>query len=261
MLSRATQADVMRHVFTEWMRAGSPTHGGLILMLQDLQPGAGWGILTSDGRPKSPWYALKRQFRPVSVTMTDEGVNGLDIHLGNEMNREIPATLQLVALRHGHVTVLSAQHAVTLAARSRQTLAAFDIMGRFFDLTYAYRFGPAEHDAVVARLSDAEGRLLGETVHFPLGHRGAIPHAQITAEVRHDDGGWRLELAAQRLARFVHIVDDHFLPDDDWFHLVPGHANTVRLRPRGRDGGAAQVPRGVVRAINLATPVAYKVVS
>ena len=71
----------MEAVFAEWRRAGSRCGGGLVWFLNDMAEGAGWGVIDDRGQPKVPWYALRRAFQPIHLGLTDEGLNGLGIHV------------------------------------------------------------------------------------------------------------------------------------------------------------------------------------
>lgn len=257
-LSQAVTAEVMAATFAEWQRAGSPTRGGLVLMLQDFRPGAGWGIIDSTGEPKSPWYALKRAFAPVRVSITDEGVNGLALHVANEAASPRDVILELVALRNGKTPILKAKRNIELGARANETVSAYDLIGSFFDISYAYRFQAPQHDATVVRLVDrTTGETLSEAFHFPLGLARAAEPAEITAAVEMDRDGWLLRLKASNVARFVNIVDESFRPSDNWFHLSPLAEKAVRLAPRPTAGTNA-VPFGTVNALNLRAPVAFR---
>lgn len=257
-LSQAVTAEVMAATFAEWQRAGSPTRGGLVLMLQDFRPGAGWGIIDSTIEPKSPWYALKRTFAPLRVTVTDEGVNGLAVHVANETAALRAVTLELVALRNGKTPVLKAKRNIDLAARANDTISVYDLIGSFFDISYAYRFQAPQHDATVVRLIDrATGETLSEAFHFPLGLARAPEPAEITASVEMDRDGWLMRLRASSVAPFVNIVDESFRPSDNWFHLSPLAEKVVRLVPRRADGINA-VPLGTVHALNLRAPVPFR---
>ncbi|MEO6338410.1 MAG: glycoside hydrolase family 2 protein, partial [Caulobacteraceae bacterium] len=231
-LSRAVTGEVMEATFAEWRRARSPTRGGLVLALQDLAPGAGWGVIDSAGEPKPAFYGLRRAFRPVLVSMTDEGVNGLAIHLINDTAGSIQATVELTCLRDGQLPIFTARRAVEMPARSASELSAFDLIGRFRDLNNAYRFGPPAHDAVVTRLLDANDLCLAETVFFPQGRGLARPAPQLQIRVEQDDGGWALILNSDRLAESIHVADAAFRAEDDWFHLTPGRDVRIRLRRR-----------------------------
>jgi beta-mannosidase len=254
-LSRAVTAEVMEATFAEWRRNGSSCQGAIVWTLQDLVPGAGWGIVDSTGEPKPVWYALKRAFRPVQITLLDEGSNGLDIHLNNETARSIDATVEITCLRDGAQPVVGSKRDVAITARQKQTISATDLFGAFFDTTYAYRFGPAAHDGTVAKLRDkATGTVLSEAFHFPLGRTPALNPAAIRAETNQSNGRWFLKLETDRLAQSVHIDAEGFRPADDWFHLAPGEPKTVELFPLH---GKSEVPTGEIRSISNKRPIRF----
>jgi beta-mannosidase len=66
------------------------------------------------------------------------------------------------------------------------------------------------------------------------------------------DGGWQLELAATQFAQSVHLEFEHHVPDDDWFHLAPGHTRIIRLLPRANAPLSAK-PTGTVRHLGSRT--------
>jgi beta-mannosidase len=256
MLSRATPVAVMDAVFSEWTRKGSRTRGGLVLMLQDFVAGAGWGLVSACSEPKSAWYGLKRLFKPLRVCMTDEGVNGLDLHVTNETATARQITLELSVVRDGRTPLLNVKRNIDLAPRSVQSINAYDMMGRFFDFSYAYRFQAPQHDATIARLIDPEtGFVLCEVVHFPMGHTGPMSEAGVTASVQQTNGDWFLKLEASKLVRFLHITDPSFRAEDNWFHLAPFSPRLIKLVPRraGRDA-----PHGEIHALNLLSPISFE---
>lgn len=254
-LSRATVAEVMEETFAEWRRPGSPTRGALVWLLQDLQPGAGWGVIASDGEPKSAWHGLARAFRPVQLAMTDEGVNGLALHILNERPAPLTATVELCCWRAGEVAIVSAKREIALAPRSATTLSAFALIGRFFDIAYAYRFGPPGHDVTSAVLRDAaSGAVLAEAFHFPLGRGHERYQCGLGARLERVGEDWSLVLSTRRFAQSVEIVDEGWRPERNWFHLAPGEPRRIRLRRRAGAGGA---PAGEVRAVNAVDRAGY----
>ncbi|CAO3411327.1 glycosyl hydrolase 2 galactose-binding domain-containing protein [Azospirillum largimobile] len=257
-LSRAVTGEVMQAVFDEWRRAGSGCAGGLVWQWRDPWPGAGWGVVAADGTPKPAWHALKRAFRPLRVILTDEGVNGLAVHLVNDTARPVEALLRLTAWRDGSVPVLKAERPVSLPARAAVMLPAAGMTDRFFDTTYTYRFGPAPHDVVSAQLLSAgrEAEPIDESHYFPRGR--SLPRADLglTAAVERQGDDWALRLATRRLACSVHVEDEGFLAEDAWFHLSPGAERVVRLQPRAAAGNG--VPDGEVHALNALAPVRYR---
>jgi beta-mannosidase len=256
-LSRAVVAELMTDVFAEWRRAGSPCGGGLVWQFQDLRPGAGWGIVDSSGRPKSAWHALAQAWRPVQVVITDEGLNGLDLHLINETAESLPVQLELVCLRDGAVKVATATIALELAPRSTRRLAAADVLGQFFDFTYAYRFGPRAHDVTIATLRDAgSGQIRSQAFHLPERRVAERGDTGLSATLEATCDGWQLVIEAQRFSRFVNVADLHYRAADNWFHLPPGESRTIALLPMSVDEKRT-APAGEVRAINHSMPVFY----
>lgn len=255
-LSRAAVAEVMETTFAEWRRERSTCNGALVWTYQDLLPAAGWGIVDATGLPKSAWHALRRAFRPVQVTLSDEGTNGLDVHVLNDSACEQRLTLELACLRHGRQTVVSGKHDVVLAPHSSATLPATDLFGAFFDTTYAFRFGPPAHDVTVGRLVDGEGRMVAEAFHFPRGRAKAMAPSLLSAELRQDAEGWLLDLSTDRFVQSVAIEAEGFLAGDSWFHLAPGRVKPVRLSPRIGTDPAAK-PQGTVRGIGAETVISF----
>lgn len=84
----------------------------------------GLGVIDSTGEPKPVWYAMRRAFRPVQVVFTDEGTNGLDVHVVNETDAALDVELEVVCLRGGKQQVVSGSRAFKLAAETRSALPA-----------------------------------------------------------------------------------------------------------------------------------------
>jgi beta-mannosidase len=270
-LSRAVVAEIMTEVFGEWRRTGSTCQGGLVWQLQDLLPGPGWGIVDARARPKSAWHALRQIWQPLQVILTDEGLNGLHIHLINETAAPRTVRLTLRCLRDGEFTAAQATRTLTLAPRESRRLEAAALLDLFFDFTYAYRFGPPAHDVVIATLHDdapvdaapgeppAPGnRLLSQSVFLPDRRASALRDPGLRASVACEDGVWWLTVSAQRFARWVHIDDHAYLPETDWFHLGPGESRRIRLmHDTAGMAGAGAIPSGEIAALNADRPLAY----
>jgi beta-mannosidase len=261
-LSRAVSCLLVDHVFGEWRRLGSECGGGLVWQLQDLSPGAGWGMIDSLGRPKPVWHALRRAFRPRQVILSDEGLNGLHVHVLNESAAPMRAVLRLACLKDGHHPVREAQRQVTLPARGILRHASAALLPEFFDITYAYRFGPRAHDVTVASLHDAEDdTLIADAVHFPGGPHLPPRDLGIEATVERAGNAWHLRVLAHGFAQFLHIDDPSFIAEDDWLHLPPGRERRIPLRPLASVGLCADspsaVPNGEIRALNMDRVVRY----
>ncbi|MGE5149558.1 MAG: glycoside hydrolase family 2 protein, partial [Rhodospirillaceae bacterium] len=108
---------------------------------------------------------LRRAFRPVPVALTDEALNGLAIHLINETAETVRGKLSLRCFGGGDAVVMRRERDVELPARSNQTLSSAELIGSFFDITYAYRFGPPPLTRTEVTLDDASGARLAESRH------------------------------------------------------------------------------------------------
>jgi beta-mannosidase len=248
-LSRAVTGEVVEATYAEWRRKGSGCNGALVWTLQDLLPGPGWGVIDSTGEPKPVWYAMRRAFRPVQVLLMDEGTNGLDVHVINELATPLDLDLEVTCLRDGRQSVVSGRRELSVAARAKQKIACTELFGAFFDTTYAFRFGPPSHDVTVARLfSRATGSLVAEAFHYPQGHAKALHAADLRAVLVRQEGDWFVEVESDRLAQSVRIDLAGYRPEDDWFHLAPGLVRRVKLVPRG---GAASdtTPAGQLKTL------------
>ena len=245
---RATSAEVMEAAYAEWRREGSPTRGALVWFLRDLFPGAGWGVIDETNEPKAAYFGLKRAFRPVTVILTDENLNGLKVSLVNETALSAPVTLTMTCLREGEIVVMRARADLILQPRATIALAATTLWGGFFDTTYAFRFGEPSHDVTVARLTETGGDAwLAEAFHFPLG-RGHARHALgLEATLVEDGTGIILTVATRRFAQSVRIVCEGWRPEDNWFHLAPGGTRGIALKAIER---TPDRPRCVVTALN-----------
>ena len=246
--ARAAPAEAMEATIAEWRRAGSGCAGALVWMLRDFVPGAGWGVIDSAGGPKLAWHALRRAFRPVQLAVTDEGLNGLGIHLLNDTPATVRARLVLTCLRDGAtMTLRKERDGVELPPHSAQTLSSAALVGAFFDVTYAYRFGPPPLDAAVLTLDDAAtGARLAEAIHYPLGRTALAHEPGLAVGLERSGDGWVLQLQATKLATCLQVEDRHYRGEDEGFFLMPGETRTLRLVAAAAGGAAPRAPAGRV---------------
>jgi beta-mannosidase len=252
-LGRIATGAVIAATFAEWRRKRSVCGGGLVWFLRDLVPGAGWGVLDSFGRPKSAYYGMKRVLQPIAIFISDEGCNGLAIHVVNESAKSHAATLTISLLRNGHITVAEAKRDVALQPHDTLELAANEFFEGFYDLSFAYRFGPPAFDVAVASIV-IDGDTVSNAVYCPVPATALNKiDVGITAVAEANGEGFRLTLHAQRVSRFVSIHADGLISDDQYFDLMPGTERIVQLRPE-RSGSPSSL-RGVVAALNGFAPV------
>ncbi|MEU0479241.1 glycoside hydrolase family 2 protein [Streptosporangium sp. NPDC006013] len=246
-LARATTGEVMARVFGQWRTPDDPCGGGLVWFWRDVLPGAGWGVVDVDGHPKAAYYYLKRAWRHTAVFLHDRGLNGLRIVAVRDRLETIDATVRLLLYPRDAATPRTVERGVRLSARRAVDLSADELVGGFRDLNAAYRFGPIGLEAIAVELLDDRGRLLADDVFFPDGlpneRRGDL---DLSVTVRRDASGPSLVVGSTRPAYAVHVDIAGHVPDDNYFHVMPGRTRVVRLRPGPGRAGVT----GCVRALN-----------
>jgi beta-mannosidase len=234
-LSRAVSAELMRATFSEWRRPDSACRGGLVLFLRDLWAGAGWGLLDELGQPKAAFHGLREASAPQAVFLSDEGTNGLDVHLSNERPQALEAAVELALYRaDGHCIECAVQQ-VTIPPRQGLTLSGAQWFERWIDLNDAYGFGPPAHALVVATLRAGPDRPLAQAFHV----LGRLPSERDPAVLpqgvfRVDgdaDGSVEVTLRCDRFAAWLHFDVPGFVPDAAYFHLAPHVERRVRFVP------------------------------
>jgi beta-mannosidase len=253
-LSRLVTGEMMSLAFSEWRGCHSENQGALVWFYKDLWPGAGLGIVDATGLPKAAYYYCKRAWANRQVTITDEGLNGLHLHLINETAGSCDGTLQVVLLKEPNIVVARQEIPVKLDPRSRQWHSAEQILGSFYDVSYAYRFGPPQHDVVIATWYDAQRNVIGEAYHFIRRRDPGTTPAAIEASANQiDETEYHVTLQTDSFLHGVTLNAKGFLPSDNYFHLPPGRTKTVVFQARG----TATPPtfKVDVEALNLATPL------
>ncbi len=258
-LSRAVSGEVMAEVFGEWRRAETRCGGGIVLSLRDLRPGAGWGIIDSAGEPKVVYHHLRRMLSPRAVWSTDDGQSGTVAHVANDGPQELRANLRVALYRDLELAVGEVRTPVALAPH---TQAAFDVeglLGRFVDISWAYRFGPPAQDVVAFSLEgerDGASEMISQAFRLPAG-RPTTPETASAlgfdaALERREAGGAVIRIDSRRFAYGVRIHCPGFRAADNGFSIEPGGTRRVELARSGADGEIATV---TLTALNLAERV------
>ena len=256
-LSRRVPGELMSQAFGEWRRKGSTCQGALTLLLRDLWLGPGWGIIAADGRPKATYYYLRRALQPRSVHITDEGLNGISVHVNNDGPQPLRGELTLTLYRDREFQVASAARPLVVAAQASLEFVGTELLGHFYDLAYAYRFGPANYDLVVATLTTEDGTEALQSFFFcgstgvELASVGLVASAQPS-----DSGAYELLVQSRAFAHSVVVETEGYHCDEQYFHLAPGKSKRLLLRPVGATAGAL---RGTVSALNSRQPVSIAV--
>ena len=262
-LGRVATGEVMSAVISEWRRQRSLTRGALVWFLTDLWPGAGWGVVDSTGSPKAAWHYLRRAMAPVAISLSDEGCNGIGVHVSNDRPHALAGSIEIALHRADDVLVGRASRPIHVAPHSALELDAGSFFDGFQDLSYAYRFGPPSHRVMVASLLGADGALLSQAFHFigglpnerepDVGLRGALQERS--------DGAYELIVGSLRFAQSVCVDVEGFAASDNYFHVAAGTERHLILHrePARPHDQPHTVPTGELRALNSTTSAALAV--
>jgi beta-mannosidase len=245
----------MSEVFGEWRRSGSRCGGGLVLWLHDLAAGAGWGVVDHHGEPKVAYHHLRRALAPRAVWSTDEGLSGIAAHVANDTAEALDARLRVALYRDMELRVAELVHPIELTAHGAWTFDVESLLGRFVDISWAYRFGPAAQDLVAFSLEcerDGTIDLLSQAFRLPAGR----PHAResgedlgLVARIDRDRSGEpALHVESRRFAYGVRIHSPDFRAEDDAFSIEPGGSRSVRLTRVAESQGSGH---GTLTSLNL----------
>lgn len=248
-LSRTVTGRVMARVFDEWRSPASGCGGGLVWFLRDLRPGAGWGIVDSDNRPKPVYFHLKRAWAPRRVALLDRGLDGIVVQLHNETPTPWRGLLRLRTHGVQSETLADASIEISVPPRGSLHTALEQVLDRFTDPTYSYRFGPPAHAAISAVIEDMDGAGSPHVEVYWPSLPNPLPPVRLEGMV--DSTG--VVLSADALARDVRLEVSGWDPDDNYFDLLPGEQRAVAIP----EGNPQERPRrGFVEAENL--PVATR---
>lgn len=256
-LSEITTGEMMSQVFSEWRSTHSQCSGGLVWFLKDLWPGAGWGIIDSNGLPKACYYYLKRCWQPINILLTNETLNGMDIHIANESSQDFIGKLEILILNKESTAI--ANETIDMNTPKRTTTFNLDkLLKSFYDVTYNYRFGPAKHTVVAVQLKTDNGELLSDAFYFPNAEVPySDPNSQLTATAKlMDESSYELELSCNRFLYAVNIEVDGYSASNNFFHLLP---NTTRQITMKKINPEIKRFKGYVGALNLTEEVKIKV--
>src|SRR5262249_474344 len=162
---------------------------------------------------------LKRSWQPRQLSVTDEGLDGLHLHVSNESSEPLLGRIELLLLQEGHIVVARGEAACELPPRGRQTLAADALLHAFRALTYAFRFGPPQRSLAIATLFDAQRRVVSEAFHFVARREPAyVDGVQLDVEAAPAaPGRCVVRLQADRFLQAVRFDAPGYLPSDSYF--------------------------------------------
>jgi len=220
-LSEVVTGEIMSQVYQEWRSQYSNCHGGLVWFMKDLWPGSGWGIIDSEGDPKACYYYLKRAWQPISIALTDESINGLHLHLINETQKDFSGTILLDLINESSTVIANAQKDIQVSANTKQIFNAEELLNHFYDITYSYRFGPAKHHIVSAKLVDTNGQLVNESAYFPMAEQFKMVDTSVKIDIEQiNEDTYQIKILSSKFLYAINLETPGYIAEDNFFHAL-----------------------------------------
>ena len=154
------------------------------------------------------------------------------MHLVNETLQLFSGTLEFSMLMDGHVTVAKAVRVILIEAGQTITIQAEEMLGGFYDTAYAYRFGPPKHDVACATLKNADGKTISQQFHFPLKQVPQTVPANVEGHLSAlENGAYQVDIRSDHFLYAVEVTAKGYLPNDNYFHIMPNESKSVTLSP------------------------------
>lgn len=227
-------------VAIEHFRSLSPRcMGSVVWQLNDCWPVTSWAAVDGDERAKPLLYALRHVYADRLVTVQPRG-EGLVVAVLNDGPDDLAGDLVIRRLRFDGTELASATIPLTLDRRSSITVDVPDDVAAF---------SRDADELIVAGVGAERGFW-----YFAEARDSTLPTPAFTTDVRHEDGGYAVTVAAgvflRDLALLVDKVDPAAVVDDQLVTMLPGETVTFHVRTAATIDPADLVSTRVVRTAN-----------
>lgn len=236
--SQINQAEALKFGVEHWRRLKGRCWGTLYWQWNDCWPVQSWSVIDYAGEPKAAWYATRRFYAPVLLSLQRDGET-VEAHLTNDLGREVSGTVTVAVetfdgeAEGGRRKEASAR--TSAAANTTQAVARLDLSG----------LKDRERDFYVyAVFTPDDGCALAPSENFlflaePKDLRLADPGIHVEVE-RNEQGRFAVTVSTRRFAPYVWLrltdgANDTFPGgrwSDNFFHLRPGQSKCVTLDPQ-----------------------------
>lgn len=245
---RAATVETVERTLSIFRADSTQGRGALVWFLHDLKSGAGWGYIDALGRPKSALYGLARTAQPTTILFVDEGLEGLAVYLAHDDSHALTCDLTITLVTAEGRIYEQKQRPITLTPRSVDRISVDLFLNRFVDSSYAYRFGPRAFTSCIVTIKNNLDETLLQNIYANPTETHQLNHdlgLSGIVSIR-DDGQYQLALSCKAPAFYVVIDTPAFMPDDNYFHLIPGFDKVVLLKSKDKQS----LPHGRIRALN-----------
>ncbi|NNE34226.1 MAG: glycoside hydrolase family 2 protein, partial [Rhodothermales bacterium] len=241
-LSSVVSGEVMARTYDYW-RTDGRCCGALVWFLNDIQQGAGWGLIDSDARAKPALDIVQESWKPIAIALRDRGMDGMSVAIHNAERETFAGQLRVCLYADSRRLVSDAAVPIRLSEGERLEIAIDEILGSFSDHLHRHRFGPQRQDTISVRLLDDDGELM----HSRQRALSEIPllAGDCTVNVTASETGDALIVTSDRALRRVRLSSPNTEFKKNYFDLLPGEKRRIEVQRRSE--GAA---RGTVSAVN-----------
>jgi beta-mannosidase len=215
------QADAMRFGIEHFRRLRPHTMGTLAWQLNDCWPVQSWAWIDHALRPKAVWYAAKRFYAPLLLSLwSDDDNRTVRASLVNDdVDRRRVGTLALQAFGPDGAVVWTAE--VDASVEPATSAVVHELSP------------PSSAVLVHAAFDDVESTLLlAEPKDL------ALPAADLRVS-EDGDRTVRLEASTPALSVMLWLDDEDASWSDNFLHVLPGAPRTVEVRPAAGTGSIA----------------------
>lgn len=252
-LSRVVSGEQMLRTLTLWRAPGTPCCGGLVWFYRDLVPGAGWGLLDSEGTPKAAYHYVKRACQDLACFWVDQGLDGLVATVINDTAKARTLRLEIRLINCPDISSGICSSTLEIKSHSHWQSNAETLLGGFRDINYSYQFGPQPHQIASLLMFDNDtGQLISSDHFFPGSHDLPTEHsANISQQLHYQDNRWHLQLSSDRFLQAVTLDLDGWTAECQYFHMVAGVTYHIPIS----SAADTRSIKGFIEALNLRTPV------
>lgn len=229
--SQINQAEALKCGVEHYRRRKGHCWGTLFWQFNDCWPVQSWSIVDYGGEPKAAYFAAKRFYAPVLVSLVRGEEGFLDVHLTNDLLKRVYGTLNYsVQTFTGEVI---SQSSVNDEVEANSTSSGTGInlgitQGRERDVFVHVQFQPYQLEPYVELPAVENYFFLAEPKDLRL------PTPGLTVSV--EEGEWgalQVTVSAKRFAPYVWLrrTDDKPLAglEDNFFHLRAGETRTLAV--------------------------------
>jgi beta-mannosidase len=228
-LSQVLQAEGVK-VSAEHLRRMRPrAMGSLYWQLDDCWPVASWSSIDYYGRWKALHYYARRFYDDLLVSLDqEEDANEVGVHVTSDRTTTVKASLRVVLLDLAGGVLWERREDLEIAPLASQ---------RALVVPKATLIAGRDPRQVFLRAELlVDGRVVSSNNRFFAAMKElALGKPAITAETSAVDGGFRIVLSTNTLARHVRLAfdADEGVFSDEFFDLVPGEPVEVTYKPAG----------------------------